>query len=126
MFDILISIYKIKQPTIGMSTNPADGYAEKMRIEREANPIVIDRLDDSVLVSECQIGSIALILLTFVELPLGVEVVSVIPSGASAWCKTFKIDARLNEGEIKPYFMKVDLPSFKLMLWLLTASGSVV
>ncbi|KAF2113619.1 Fructosamine kinase-domain-containing protein [Lophiotrema nucula] len=35
-----------------MSTNPADAYAEKMRREREANPITIDRLDDNVLASE--------------------------------------------------------------------------
>lgn len=35
-----------------MSTNPAEAYAEKLRREREANPIKIDRLDDNVLASE--------------------------------------------------------------------------
>lgn len=56
-------------------------------------------------------------MLTLVELPEGVEVVSVVPSGASAWCKTFRIDARLKDGEIKPYFMKVSLHLSGLIFW---------
>ncbi|KAL2065379.1 hypothetical protein VTL71DRAFT_3049 [Oculimacula yallundae] len=75
-----------------MSTNPAEAYAEKLRREREANPVMIDRLDDNVLA----------------KLPEGSEVVSVVPSGASAWCRTFRIDARLKNGELKPYFMKYE------------------
>jgi hypothetical protein len=35
-----------------MSTNPAEEYAEKLKLEREANPIKIDRLDNSVLASK--------------------------------------------------------------------------
>ncbi|KAH8701347.1 hypothetical protein GQ44DRAFT_778739 [Phaeosphaeriaceae sp. PMI808] len=75
-----------------MSTNPAEAYAEKTRREQEANPITIDRLDDNVIA----------------KLPAGSEVVTIVPAGASAWCKTFRIDAKLKDGELKSYFMKYE------------------
>jgi len=42
----------------------------------------------------------------FTELPDGTEIIAVVPSGFSAWCKTFRIDAKLKDGELKSYFMK--------------------
>ncbi|KAI9710075.1 MAG: hypothetical protein M1820_002877 [Bogoriella megaspora] len=74
-----------------MSTNPADAYAERVRREREENPIQIKSLDDNVLTA----------------LPEGTGIISVVPSGASAWCETFRIDARLRDEETKSYFLKV-------------------
>jgi hypothetical protein len=35
-----------------MSTNPAEAYAEKLRREREANPITINNLDENVIASK--------------------------------------------------------------------------
>ena len=57
--------------------------------------------------------------LTLVELPEVVAVLRVAPSGISVWCRTFRIDVRLKDGEIKSYFMKVSLPLSGLILWLL-------
>jgi hypothetical protein len=78
-----------------MSTNPAEAYAEILRREREANPVEIDRFDDNVLASQYYPKKIAWAVLILVELPEGVEVISVVPSGASAFCKTFRIDTIL-------------------------------
>ena len=92
-----------------MSTNPAEAYTERLKREREENPVQIDHLDDTVLAGECRLYGFALMVLTFVALPEGIEIISIVPSGVSAWCKTFRIDVRLKDGEIKPYFMKVSL-----------------
>lgn len=35
-----------------MSTNPAEAYAEKMRREKEANPMVFGRLEHNIIASE--------------------------------------------------------------------------
>ena len=90
-----------------MSTNPAEAYAEKLRLEREANPITIDSLDDNVIASKSQVHHLAFKVLIRAEIPAGTEIIQVVPSGASAWCKTFRIDAKLENGDLKSYFMKV-------------------
>ena len=42
-----------------------------------------------------------------IELPNGSKVISIVPSGASPWVKTVKMNVRLTDGSTKPYFMKV-------------------
>lgn len=106
-----------------MSTNPADVYAENTRREQEANPIKIDLLDDNVLACKLLFHDIALTVLSFVELPDKMEVVSIIPFRASAWCKTCRVNARLKDGEIRPYFMKASLPLCSLILQSLIIYG---
>ncbi|USP81315.1 hypothetical protein yc1106_08589 [Curvularia clavata] len=75
-----------------MSTNPAEAYAEKLKRECEANPITINYLDEDVIA----------------KLPEGIKILRVVPSGASAWCKTFRIDAKLENGDLQSYFMKYE------------------
>jgi hypothetical protein len=45
--------------------------------------------------------------LTMIALPAGVVIESIVPSGASAWCQTVRIDARLSDGTVHRYFQKV-------------------
>jgi hypothetical protein len=45
--------------------------------------------------------------LIIVALPAGVVIESIVPSGASAWCQTVRIDARLSDGTVHRYFQKV-------------------
>ncbi|KAF1969195.1 hypothetical protein BU23DRAFT_582832 [Bimuria novae-zelandiae CBS 107.79] len=40
-------------------------------------------------------------------LSAGVVIDAIVPSGVSAWCQTLRIDARLPEGTIRRYFLKV-------------------
>ncbi|CAE7215502.1 Fructosamin-kin multi-domain protein [Pyrenophora teres f. teres] len=75
-----------------MSSNPADEVAARKKREREENPIYIDRVDPKVLTA----------------LPNDLEIISVIPSGASAWCETFRIDAKLADGAEKQFFYQTN------------------
>jgi hypothetical protein len=43
-------------------------------------------------------------------LPGGIEVLSVTPSGASAWVQTVRIEVRLPDDSTKYYFKKVCIP----------------
>lgn len=43
------------------------------------------------------------------ELPLGTKVLSITPSGASAWVQTVRIDTELADGSQRVFFMKASL-----------------
>jgi hypothetical protein len=51
------------------------------------------------------------------DLPDDSQVLSVEPSGASAWAFTLKITARLRDDTIKHYFMKVLCLVLNLVVW---------
>ena len=42
-----------------------------------------------------------------IALPAGIKIVSVTPSGASAWVQTVRIDTKQKDGSLKSYFKKV-------------------
>lgn len=92
-----------------MSSNPAYAWAEQLERERRENPVIIEKLDDNVLAGECLSFTSAAqdMNLTVIALPAGVVIESIVPSGASAWCQTVRIDARLSDGTVHRYFQKV-------------------
>ncbi|XP_014552835.1 hypothetical protein COCVIDRAFT_109219 [Bipolaris victoriae FI3] len=90
-----------------MPTNPAEAYAEKLRHERKANPIIINDLDEKVTASRSWRYRPVLKAFIRVKLPECTRIIQVVPFGASAWCKTFRIDAKLENGDLRSYFMKV-------------------
>ena len=47
------------------------------------------------------------VLNVFAVFPPDTKILSITPSGASAWVQTVRIDARNGDGSVKPYFMKV-------------------
>ncbi|KAJ4294364.1 hypothetical protein N0V90_008054 [Kalmusia sp. IMI 367209] len=81
-----------------MSSNPADAYAAQLKREREENPVHIDHLDHNVLAA----------------LPAGVVIEAIVPSGASEWCQTVRIDARLRNGTLRRYFKKMGVMEIPL------------
>jgi len=105
-----------------MSSNPADEVAARKRREREENPVQIDKVDGNVLAGKLHLASRdglviipkspsislrSLSTLKHVALPDGLQIIAVIPSGASAWCETFRIDTKLADDTEKHFFIKV-------------------
>lgn len=93
------------------SSNPADEYAARVKREREENPvnIPIDSLDENIVAGwhGSKLALIHTMLIQKIELPAGHTVLSIVPSGVSAWCQTIRIETKLEDGTIKKFFWKV-------------------
>ena len=44
-----------------------------------------------------------------VEMPPGIKIISILPSGASAWVHTVRIEGRLPDGTTMLFFMKASI-----------------
>ncbi|KAF2749115.1 hypothetical protein M011DRAFT_475853 [Sporormia fimetaria CBS 119925] len=77
-----------------MSTDAAN-FLEKIaqqERDRQTPRVALDRLDDNIKAA----------------LPKGLDVLSIVPHGESAWCKTYKISTKSANSSPKSYFLKFE------------------